>query len=187
MCYCHCLRSDRIYVLFSEVFCSKEYAEYINIPLVFTVNKKKEMRSQILVGRGRFNIRTAFPLLCYRTQDYWWQIPVEYRWIPSAQVELIIILSVFVCGATAPSGARASSFPRFLDHTQRRTTFGRTPLDEWLSRRRDLYLTTHNTHNRQTSKSPVGFEPTVPTDNQPQGLDRVAAGAGIVTVGTVKT
>jgi len=29
-----------------------------------------------------------------------------------------------------PSGARASSFTRFLDHTQRRTTVGRTPLDE---------------------------------------------------------
>jgi hypothetical protein len=26
--------------------------------------------------------------------------------------------------------ARASSFTRFLDHTQRRTTVGRTPLDE---------------------------------------------------------
>jgi len=50
-----------------------------------------------------------------------------------------------------PTRAMASSFLRFLDHTQRRTTFGRTPLDEWSARRRDLYLTTHNTHNRQTS------------------------------------
>jgi len=42
-----------------------------------------------------------------------------------------------------------SSFMRFLDHTQRRTTFGRTALDEWPARRRDLYLTTtHNTHIR---------------------------------------
>ena len=39
----------------------------------------------------------------------------------------------------------------FLDHTQRRTTVGRTPLDEWSARRRDLYLTTHDTHNRQIS------------------------------------
>ena len=31
------------------------------------------------------------------------------------------------------------------NHTQRRTTVGRTPLDEWSARRRDLYLTTHNT------------------------------------------
>ena len=38
----------------------------------------------------------------------------------------------------------------FLDHT-RRSTVGRTPLDEWSARRRDLYLTTHDTHNRQIS------------------------------------
>ena len=29
-----------------------------------------------------------------------------------------------------PQRAMASSFMRFLDHTQRRTTVGRTPLDE---------------------------------------------------------
>ena len=32
--------------------------------------------------------------------------------------------------------------------TSRHTTVGRTPLDEWSARRRDAYLTTHNTHNR---------------------------------------
>ena len=45
-----------------------------------------------------------------------------------------------------------------FDHTQRRATVGRTPLDEWSSRRRDLYLTTHN---RQTLITSVGFEPTI--------------------------
>ena len=40
-------------------------------------------------------------------------------------------------------------FLMFLDHTQRRNTFGRTPMDEWSARRRDLYLTTHDTHNRK--------------------------------------
>ena len=47
--------------------------------------------------------------------------------------------------------------------TLRRTTLGRTPLDEWSAWRRDLYLTTHNTHNRQTSMPPprVGFEPAI--------------------------
>jgi hypothetical protein len=58
----------------------------------------------------------------------------------------------FVCfWRDSPQWARASSFTRFLDHTQRRATFGRTPLDEWSARRRVLYMTTHNTHNRQTS------------------------------------
>jgi len=52
-------------------------------------------------------------------------------------------------------------FLMFLDHTQRRSTVGRTPLDEWSARRRDLYLTTHDIHNRQISMPPVGFEPTI--------------------------
>ena len=45
-------------------------------------------------------------------------------------------------------------FLMFLDHTQRRTTVGRSPLDEWSARPRDLYLIIHNTHNRQTSMPP---------------------------------
>ena len=50
-----------------------------------------------------------------------------------------------------PRRVTASPFMRFLDQTQRRTTVGRTPLDEWSASRTYLYLTTHNTHNRQTS------------------------------------
>jgi len=60
------------------------------------------------------------------------------------------MLPYFV-SACGPTRAMAASFTRFLDHTQRRTTVGRAPLDEWSARRRSLYLTTHNTHNRQTS------------------------------------
>ena len=63
----------------------------------------------------------------------------------------------------SPQWARASSFTRFLDHTQRHTTVDRTLLDEWSACRRDLYLTTHNTHNTQTSMPPAGFEPRNPS------------------------
>ena len=59
-------------------------------------------------------------------------------------------------------------FLMFLDHTQRRTTVSRTPLDEWSARRRDLYLTTHDIHNRQISMPPVGFEPTISAGERPQ-------------------
>ena len=52
-------------------------------------------------------------------------------------------------GRESPQWARTSSFTRFLDHTQRRNTVGRTPLDEVSARRRDIYVTPHNTHNRQ--------------------------------------
>jgi hypothetical protein len=38
----------------------------------------------------------------------------------------------------------------------RQTTLGRTPLDKWSARRRDLYLTKHNTHNKQISMPPGG-------------------------------
>ena len=79
------------------------------------------------------------------------------------------------CG---PTRVMTSSFLRFLDHTQRRSTVGRTPLDEWSARRRDLYLTTHNTHNRQISIPPAGFEPTISAGERPytHTLDRAATG-----------
>ena len=53
--------------------------------------------------------------------------------------------------------ALASSFSTFRDHTQRRATVGRTPLDERSIRRRHLYLTTHSTHNRQHIYAPDGI------------------------------
>ena len=59
-------------------------------------------------------------------------------------------------------------FLKFLDHTQWRSTVGRTPLDEWSARRRDLYLTTHDTHKRQISMPPVGFEPKIAAGERPQ-------------------
>ena len=41
-------------------------------------------------------------------------------------------------------------------------------------------MTTHNTHNRQTSMTPVGFEPTVSAGERPKtyALDRAAIGTG---------
>ena len=93
----------------------------------------------------------------------------------------VLIHIFFVCfWRDSTQWAMASSFTRFLDHTQRRTTFGRTSVDEWSARRRDFHLTTHNTHNRQTSMLPVGFEPTISAGELPQNyaLDRAATGTG---------
>ena len=72
----------------------------------------------------------------------------------------------------------------FLDHTQRRTTVCRTPLDKWSVRRRDLYLTAHNTHNRQISMPTVGFEPTISAGERTQtyALDRAATGTGFMSI-----
>jgi hypothetical protein len=68
-------------------------------------------------------------------------------------------------GTTAPSGAGHPDCRGFTI-TLRHTTLGRTPLDGWSARRRNLYLTTHNTHNRQTSMPPVGFEPAIPASKR---------------------
>jgi hypothetical protein len=83
-------------------------------------------------------------------------------------------------GLCSPAWAMGSSSTRFRDHTQRRATVGRTPLDVWSARRRDLYLITHNTHNRQTSMPPTGFEPTIAISERPltYALDCAAAGIG---------
>ena len=69
---------------------------------------------------------------------------------------------------------------RFLYHTQRRITVGRTPLDERSARRRDLYLTIHNIHMRHTSMSPAGFEPIISAGERLQtyALDCAANGTG---------
>ena len=76
------------------------------------------------------------------------------------------------CG---PTQARTRSFMRFLDHTERRTSVGRTHLVEWLAHRIDLYLTTHN-----TSMPPAGFEPTISAGERPQtyAFDCAASGTG---------
>jgi hypothetical protein len=86
---------------------------------------------------------------------------------------------VFYHDATAPSGPgppRCRGFTITLRHN----TLGRTPLDEWSARRRDLYLTTQNTHKRQTSMPPAGFEFTIPASERPQthAWDRAATGIG---------
>ena len=94
----------------------------------------------------------------------------------------LALQSIVVVFFTARQWPLASSCSRFLDHTQRCATVGRTPLDVLSIHRRDLYLKIHNTHNRQTSMPPVGFEPTISTGERPQtyALDSAATGTGYV-------
>jgi hypothetical protein len=86
----------------------------------------------------------------------------------------INIVLFFLPWPNSPQWAKASSFLRII--TLRHTALDRTPLDEWSARSRDLYLTTHNTHKRQTSMPPAGFEPTIPASERLQThvLDRAA-------------
>ena len=77
--------------------------------------------------------------------------------------------------ASVPGLLHCRRFTILLRHT---TTLGSTALDWWSARRRGLYLTTHDTHKRQTSMSPAGVEHAIPASDQPQthALDRVAIG-----------
>jgi hypothetical protein len=88
-------------------------------------------------------------------------------WIPPCPITVKTHSNTFFflwrCG---PTRAMASSFFRFPDQTQWCITVGRTPLDEWSVRHRELYLKIRNTHNRQTSMPPVGFETTVPASER---------------------
>jgi hypothetical protein len=89
-------------------------------------------------------------------------------------------LYLFFYLAQQPPSGPGPPHSRGFYITLRHTTLGRTPLDEWRARRGDLYLTTHDTHSRQTSMSPEGFEPTIPANKRPQSyaLDRAATGIG---------
>jgi hypothetical protein len=95
-----------------------------------------------------------------------------------------LFIRYFVLWRCDPTRVTASSFLRFLDHTQRHIIVGRIPLDEWSASRKDLYRTTHNTHNRQTSMPSVGFKPTISEVERPQtyALDRAATGTGILYI-----
>jgi len=66
-------------------------------------------------------------------------------------------------------------------HSFRHTTSYRTIEDEWSDRSIELYLTTHNTHNRETSMPPAGFGPAIPASERSQthSLDRAAIGIDV--------
>ena len=71
-------------------------------------------------------------------------------------------LSLFFHSAAAPSGPESPHCRGF-----RHTTPGKTPPDEWSARRRDLYLTTHNTDKRHI-QTPASFEPAIRTSERLQ-------------------
>jgi hypothetical protein len=56
----------------------------------------------------------------------------------------------------------------------------RNPLDERSALHRDLYLTTHDTHKRQTSMPTAGYEPAIPASERSQthASDRTVTGIG---------
>jgi hypothetical protein len=60
----------------------------------------------------------------------------------------------------------------FADHTQRRNTVGKTPLDEWSARRRDLYQTTHATEGNQCLERDLNLQFQQVSGRRPAPLPR---------------
>ena len=123
----------------------------------------------------KYNERTAkirncelheFPKLCnnFNTQQD------KFTWILH-----FIRFWEFFHSVRAPSGPRPPQY-RGFKITRRHITLGKSPLDKWSARRRDLYLTTHNTHKRQTCMPLARFEPAIPASQrlQTHALNRAA-------------
>ena len=121
------------------------------------------------------------------------------NWVTVSYYTSVFFLSL--SGTTAQIGPGPPLFLRFLDPIQWRFAVGRTPLDEGPAHRRNLYLTTLNTHKKHTrwfkydrdklwlvytqivlvifeppctSMLPVRLEPAIPASDRPQNfvLDR---------------
>ena len=110
-------------------------------------------------------------------RHFWAHGGTVYR-IHNQNINCISIFFLF--WRNSPQCAKACLFLSFLYHTQLHTTLGRTPMYEWSAHRRDMCLTTLNIHNRQTSMSPVGFEPIISEGERPQtyALARAATDTG---------
>jgi hypothetical protein len=67
-------------------------------------------------------------------------------------------------GTTVLHGSGPPTIEASRSHSH--TTLDRTPQEKWLARRKDLYLTTHNTHNSQTCMPPPAFELTIPASER---------------------
>jgi hypothetical protein len=88
-------------------------------------------------------------------------IRVLYHLLAGCLSYVFIFLRSVFHGATAPSGPGPPHY-RCFTITLRLNTFVWTPLDERSSRRRDLYLTTHNTHKIDVH-APGGVRPRNPS------------------------
>ena len=98
--------------------------------------------------------------------------------IPNLFFYLFFILFYFFLMELQPLVGQCLLIIEALRLHSRHKTLDRTQMDERSAQRRDLYPTTYDTHKRQTSTPPAGFEPAIPTSKQPKthALYRVSTG-----------
>jgi hypothetical protein len=85
---------------------------------------------------------------------------------PHGVTSFFLILSTFYLLIVGLEGY-CCTWSQSMTHTRARA-LGKKPLEEGSARRRYLWVTTHNTHKRQISMPPAGFEPTIPGSERPQ-------------------
>ena len=108
----------------------------------------------------------------------------NFKFCDSRQVmhsfTLFSIVNVFFFCATAPPVGQGLLIHEVSkSHTMTHQS-QQDSSERGISSSQNLYLTTHNTHNRKTSTPPVGFEPTISAGERPQtyALDRAATETG---------
>jgi hypothetical protein len=90
--------------------------------------------------------------------------PSLWFWFLLSPVGILSFLLSFLVCRFLPAQCRCGGLLlHAITQTQTHTTLGWTLLVEGSARRRDLYLTAHNIHERQMSMPLAGLEPAIPT------------------------
>jgi hypothetical protein len=110
-----------------------------------------EMHFSGLCGAPTCKVYSVLGHLGNRKWGQWFKLSVSHyaltqRIVQKGRIKSNVFILFDCFRRNNPQRAMTSKLLRFLDHTQRRITVGRTPVDEWSARRRDLYLTTQQTY-----------------------------------------
>ena len=130
-----------------------------------------------LLSENKFIILNCFQETGQEIPSPLWDTKFRYRIHKNLPLKRILCQTnppcvlrqgLFSHGATVPGGVGTPRYRGFTVILIKHTTLGRTPLDERLAHRKDLYLTTNNTHKIQAMMPPAGFEPAIPASERPQ-------------------
>ena len=146
----HKLYCSKASLLVSQILRQKKQNAFNSLKHKFLMNNISKFRSFHKTERPHKIYQYFIP---FQSMVY-----VSYNYHTQRLINLINKTRFFFFSwLDSPSGSRSSKFWG-LEIKLRHNTLGRT-LDERPARRRDLYLTTHNSHKRKTSMLPAGFKP----------------------------
>jgi hypothetical protein len=120
-------RTDKWRVIIKDLAETLSVREFHFLSVAYLVCGCCRVRVFTVRSAFRFPILTRHSWICPVTQSLFLSLVTICFPIPLFHYHL---LTLFFPMALRPNTAMASSILRFLDHNQRRTTVGRTPLDE---------------------------------------------------------